>query len=83
MSNESDIPLFPIVGWNIGPIPTHGVVAFQPYFIASPMDPVEAAQPSRYYAMTPAQARELAQKILEAADTAESFAAQVPPDQQN
>jgi biofilm regulator BssS len=83
MANPDNIPLFPVAGWAIGPVPTHGIVTLKLDFLTSPMQPPEEATPGRYYALLPEQAIELANKILEAAHRLETIGAVAPPGPQH
>lgn len=70
MENE-EISVFPVTRWDAGPIPAMGFFMWRPHYIASPMQSIDSATPSRFYALTPMQLRALAQTMLEAADLLE------------
>lgn len=73
-----NIPLFPVAGWAIGPIPAHNAVVVKFDFLTNLMQSPEEANEGRHYLLTPQQATELAQKILEAVHRLETIGAQAP-----
>ena len=56
MPPQDDITIFPITAWDVRTIASEGVIIFRPHFVASPMQKLEEAIPSRYYGLTPKQA---------------------------
>ncbi|WP_425347732.1 hypothetical protein [Spartinivicinus poritis] len=70
---NNETPLFPIAGWRIGPIPSKGAVMFEPHYLAKPSDTPEQARKDRPYVLTPAQAQELGEKLMEVARKARTF----------
>lgn len=78
-----NIPLFPVAGWAIGPLPSYGAVTVKFDFLTSPMQSPQDANEGRYYALTPQQATELAHKLLEAARRLEMIEPQAPPGPQH
>lgn len=69
MANE--ISLFPVAGWQIGPVPTHDIIALKFQFLSHALQKNEEAQESQMFAMTPAQGRELIERIQAAIDVLE------------
>lgn len=61
MSDE--IPLYPVSGWEIAPIPAYGALFIRPAFLSHPTQKPEEADPGRRYLLTAAQARELRDAI--------------------
>ncbi|QDQ87716.1 hypothetical protein FMZ60_09015 [Alcaligenaceae bacterium SJ-26] len=74
----SDIPLFPVAGWAIGPIPSYGIATIKFDFLTHPLQKVEEANEGRHYALTPAQLRELIQKMQSTLDVLENTVEQAP-----
>lgn len=70
--DENDVALFPVAGWEIGPIPSLGLVMIQPHFLTHPMQRPEEANAGRRYALTPLQARELSDALQRALAKLES-----------
>lgn len=75
MSDE--IPLFPVAKLTVGPVPRMGLVVIRPDFLTTLMQRPEEAQQGRTYALTPVQARYLAEQIQKSLVTLETSA---PPD---
>ncbi|GAA0693796.1 hypothetical protein [Vreelandella titanicae] len=71
-----DISLFPVAGWQIGPVPSYDLIALKLHFLSHPLQKSEEAQESQMFAMTPAQGRELIERIQAAIDVLESSDAQ-------
>ncbi|MCD1588975.1 hypothetical protein K7H09_23515 [Halomonas sp. IOP_14] len=71
-----DISLFPVAGWQIGPVPSHDIIALKLHFLSHSLQKTEEAQESQIFAMTPAQGRELIERIQAAIDVLESSDAQ-------
>jgi hypothetical protein len=74
MSDETEVLLFPVARWDFGPLPSMGMVTIRPHFLVSPMQRLEEAQPSRYYALTTVQVRALIHDLQKALATLESHA---------
>lgn len=68
----SDIPLFPVAGWTVGPVPRLGVATIKFDFLTNTLQSPDQANEGRHYALTPAQLRELIQKMQSALDVLES-----------
>jgi hypothetical protein len=71
-----ELPLFPLVGFEVQIVPKLGILFIRLPFLTSPLQPIEQADPGRRYAIHPRQAREIARSILEAADALESAGGQ-------
>jgi hypothetical protein len=74
-----EIPLFPVAAMTVGPVPRMEIVVIRFDFLTGPMQPPEQANPGRHYAMTPQQARELAQRIADSLRQLENAGPAVPP----
>ncbi|MFC3336923.1 hypothetical protein [Paracandidimonas soli] len=74
----SDISLFPVAGWAVGPIPKLGLATIKFDFLTHPLQKPEEANEGRYYALTPAQLRELIQKMQSALERLENSPEQAP-----
>lgn len=66
MSNNEEIPIFPVARWDFGPVPSLGLITIRPHFLSGPMQAMEQAQASRFYALTKSQARELIEDLQKA-----------------
>lgn len=42
---------YPLCGWQLGPLPEHGVLLFQPHYLEREEDPIEAAIGGPIYAI--------------------------------
>lgn len=69
---EDEIPVRPVAGWTAGPVPSLGIGVLMFRYLASPMESPEQAHASPNFAMTAAQLRELAQRMLDIAAKLES-----------
>ena len=78
-----EIPLFPLSGWTIGLLKEKGALIFQAHYLATPFDTPDQAQQGLTHVMTPDQARELAQKLIDTAHAAETLYAEVAPKQKH
>lgn len=68
----SDIPLFPVAAWTVGPIPRLGVATIKFDFLTNPLQRPDQANEGRYYALGAAQRRELIEKMQSALHALES-----------
>jgi hypothetical protein len=64
--NPKDIPIFPVSAWDLGPAPSMDLVTFRPHFLSHPQQTPDEAQISRFYALTPVQARALVDDLQRA-----------------
>ncbi|WP_129991865.1 bssS family protein [Rahnella sp. CFA14(1/10)] len=78
MSNKSDIPIFPIAGWKIGPLPGYDALVMKFQFLTSPIQPIEEAQETQFFGLTPDIARALISELQKHIDTVEKFDSSVP-----
>jgi biofilm regulator BssS len=78
-SEEKEIPIFPITGWNIGTVPAMDAVFIQLEFLSSPMQSIEQADPGRRYVFQHSQLRELRDALTRALAHLESAGFQPPP----
>lgn len=67
-----EIPLFPVAQLTIAKVPRLGVVIIRPDFLTHMTQQPGQSQPGRTYALTPVQARYLAEQILAALAKLES-----------
>ena len=77
LMTQDNIPLFPVAQLTVGPVPRLGIIVIRPDFLTTLMDQPKDAQTGRTYALTPVQARYLAEQIQQALATLENAA---PPD---
>lgn len=68
MSTEQ-IPVFPIARYDIGPLPAHQMIAFRPHYLSHLSQRPDEAVPSRYYALTAAQALAMIEDLQKAVQT--------------
>ncbi|XBS71127.1 bssS family protein [Acerihabitans sp. KWT182] len=76
MSKEGDIPVFPVSGWKIGPLPGYDALVLKFQYLASPLQPIEEAEETIFYGLTPEIARGLIsdlQKHIEAVEKSASL----------
>lgn len=59
MSQKNDIPVFPITAWQAGALPGYGALALKSQYLASPMQPLDSAQETQFFALTPEVAETL------------------------
>lgn len=59
MSNKDDIPVFPVSGWQAGPLPGYDALILKFQYLTSPMQPLESAQETQFFALTPEMAESL------------------------
>ncbi|UTJ46147.1 bssS family protein [Atlantibacter subterranea] len=59
MSQKDDIPVFPVTGWHAGPLPGYDALIVKFQFLSSPMQPIETAQETQFFALTPEMAESL------------------------
>ncbi|HFP4394065.1 bssS family protein [Escherichia coli] len=53
MSQKDDIPVFPVTGWQAGPLPGYDVLALKFQFQASPMQPTDSEQETPFFVLSP------------------------------
>lgn len=78
--NEESL-LFPITAWDIGPVPSQSAVTFRPHFLDS-RKPQQEPLIGIFYMLTPAQARELGEALIEQSRRVENASFLGPPDRQ-
>lgn len=59
MSKDNDIPVFPVAGWQAGPLPGYDAIALKLKFLSSPMQDVGSPQETQFFAITPEMAENL------------------------
>lgn len=74
----SDIPLFPVAGWTVGPIPRLGLATIKFDFLTNTLQSPDQANEGRHYALTPLQLRELIEKMQLALLALERVGEQAP-----
>lgn len=79
MPTDHDESVFPVASWTIGPLPSYNCVLFKPNFLSSSMQPVEEAHQGQNFVLTPEQAVELANALLQSVQTLEKLGAQGAP----
>ena len=72
--SDDDLPVFPIASWTHGPLPSMGVILFQPHYLVSPMQPIEQAAEGKRFVLTPEQARVLIEDLKKALNVLETSA---------
>ncbi len=79
MPTNTDELLFPVADWSIGPILDYQCVTVKLGYLSSPMQPLDEAQQSQRFALTPAQAVEIATALLRTVQTLDTLGAQGAP----
>ncbi|HDL6960501.1 TPA: bssS family protein [Yersinia enterocolitica] len=79
MSKKDDIPVFPVTGWQAGPLPGHDMLILKFQFLSSPMQKLDEAQESQFYAMQPAMVRNLISDLTRHLEALEKYGVQFPP----
>ncbi|EEW39158.1 hypothetical protein HMPREF0484_4786 [Klebsiella pneumoniae subsp. rhinoscleromatis ATCC 13884] len=59
MSKQNDIPTFPVEGWTAGPLPGYDALVLKLQYLSSPMQPIETAHETEFFALTPEMAEAL------------------------
>lgn len=59
MSKQDDIPVFPVSGWQVGPLPGYDALVLKLQYLSSPMQQLEEAQETQFFAITPEMAEAL------------------------
>lgn len=77
--SEMEVPLFPVTGWEIGPVVAHEVIMIRPAFVSGALQKLSESDPGRRYVLTPVQARELVAGIERALGALESAGPQAGP----
>lgn len=67
-----EIALFPVAGWQSGPVPAHGLIALKFQYLSTPMQRIEEAQTTQMFAMTADQTRQLIEDLQRQLDRLES-----------
>ncbi|EEQ0857101.1 bssS family protein [Salmonella enterica subsp. enterica serovar Enteritidis] len=63
MSQKDDIPVFPVTGWQAGPLPGYDALVVKFQFLSSPMQPIESAQETQFLVLTPEMGESLASDL--------------------
>jgi biofilm regulator BssS len=78
---EETFPVFPVSAWQIGPVPSYGIVVVRFAFLAHSLQKLDEAEWGRRYALQPNKVRELIQELERSLRHLESAAPQAPPGQ--
>ncbi|QGX91226.1 bssS family protein [Tatumella sp. TA1] len=78
MSNKDDIPVFPVAGWKVGPLPGYDSVVLKFQYLVSPMQPLEQAQETQFFAVTTEMAEQLISELQKHVHTLKSSGVQSP-----
>ncbi len=57
MSKKDDIPVFPISGYQIGPLKGYDALVMKLQYLSSPMHSLDQAQETNFFALSPAVVR--------------------------
>ena len=76
---SSDIPIFPVAGWQQAALPDKGVFVLEFNFLTHHLQHPSEAQEGRFYALTQPQLRALIADAQKALQTLESSAEKAPP----
>lgn len=69
---SEEIPLRPVVGWDLHKVPALGVAMLTFRYLVSPMESAKQAHRSHNFGLTPAQLRDLARSLEAAAQVLET-----------
>ncbi|HDU1488328.1 TPA: bssS family protein [Klebsiella pneumoniae] len=69
MSKQNDIPTFPVAGWTAGPLPGYDALVVKFQYLSSPMQPMESAQETEFFALTPEMTEALISDLQRHIDT--------------
>jgi len=83
MEKNQNTPLFPIASWQIGFIPSLGIISFCPNFLTNLSQKPDEANQGRYYALTPLQAQALIQDLKAQVQKAENAEPLYSPNQKH
>lgn len=78
MDNQDEIPVFPVAGWAIGPLPAFGAITIRLDFLSNQLQDTSAPNIGRHYGLLPDQARELVAAINSALEKVENAPQQAP-----
>lgn len=73
-NTNNSLQLAPVAGWELKQVPSLGMLILRLDFLSNAMQSPDEAHPGRNYVLQPAQARELAERILAGCDALESGA---------
>ena len=79
----TEIPMFPVTEYELRSVKAYGCVLLRLGFISSPMQSIGEADPGRNYALTRAQALELAEALRRSVAKMDQLPDQSPPDPQH
>ena len=65
MRAKDEVAVFPITGWNIGPLPEQGAILMQFDFITSTLHSVDESLETNLFCMTPEMTRALIDQLSE------------------
>lgn len=78
MSKKDDIPVLPVAGWQAGPLPGYDALVLKFQFLSSPMQKLDEAQESQFFAMQPNMVRNLISDLTKHLETLEKSGVQSP-----
>lgn len=76
MSEQGNIPVFPITGWKIGPLAGYDALVIKFQYLVSPLQQLEEAQETNFFGLTPAMARNLISDLQKHIETVENSGSQ-------
>lgn len=76
---QSEIPIFPVAEYEVGPVPSYGVVLVRFAFLASPLQRLDEAARGRHYALTMPQALALRDELTSAIEKLARAQVNAPP----
>lgn len=83
MSKKDDIPVFPVAGWKVGPLPGYDALVFKLQFLTSPTQPLEEAQETQFFGITPDMARVLITELERNIETVEKSSSTIHPSEKH
>jgi biofilm regulator BssS len=76
---DEEIPVFPVSAWEIGPVPSLGMVLIRFGFLSHQLQKPNESQWDRRYALSPEITRKLIAELGNVLDRLEKLGPQAPP----
>ncbi|MEX9896606.1 bssS family protein [Providencia rettgeri] len=78
MSKKDDIPVFPISGYQIGPLKGYDALVMKLQYLSSPMQSLDQAQETNFFALSPTVVRGIISDLQKHLETLEKSEIQSP-----
>ncbi|HHQ6722187.1 TPA: bssS family protein [Serratia fonticola] len=83
MSKKTDISIFPVTGWKIGPLPGYDALVLKFQFLTSPTQPLEEAQETQFFGITPDIAKAMIADLKKHIETVEKSSGAIHPSEKH